>query len=496
MKWIKLILLIPFIGFGQSVSKSLLKANSMLFRNHVYVYGFTKNSNDLNFKIFKFNTKTLASDSSQVLIGKENQDNYLDITADTLHGYLNFYLQKANNKNLASLIRVNDSLKLIAKVENFEANKINSLTTFENEIYTYKNSTYTIRTSEDSLGKQYYLSKYEVISNQKPFEYKYAWQYPLEKRNINTTHVFYADDAVLFMYVNILTGEKKGQWVIKLNSKTGKVIKGIRLNDKTDNRSFIYNTHYYDAKTKQMLVAGNIYSEDQVDLEEKTYTFKNLNKQNTLYFVTIDSLCENITRNEKTFYYVFAVNKPATKEIFQYHFKLKALHKIGENEYVGYGDLYKNLKADLLFLYENGLHINFTLNEMDIEFYSDKLHFNTTGIKNLVNTDVKDINGKIELNSILQFDKFLYKSPITDVEICFGKDDLKNPKWILMKTELNSGMKTFYYVKIGAKGPEQKSILESSKYLHPAIYKTDSDKIILFNSNTETGAFTLSIKFW
>lgn len=78
----------------------------------------------------------------------------------------------------------------------------------------HKNSTYTIRTSENSLGKQFYLTKYDVISNQKPFEYKQAWQYPLEKRNINTTHVFYADSEVVFIYVTILSGDRKMQWIL------------------------------------------------------------------------------------------------------------------------------------------------------------------------------------------------------------------------------------------------------------------------------------------
>lgn len=496
MKWLKYILFIPFFVNAQSVNKSLIRANSVFFKKHIYVYGFDKINSELTLKVFKFDIKLISCDSTAIVIGKENAENYLDITADTLHGYLNFYLQKSNNKNLASLIRYNDSLRLITKVENFESNKINSLTTFENEIYTYKNSTYTVRTSEDSLGKQFYLSKYEVISDQKPFEYKYAWQYPLEKRNINTTHVFYADDAFLFMYVNIISGEKKGQWVIKLNSKTGQLIKGIKLNDKNEERTFVYNTFLYDTKSKMMLVAGNIYTLEQLDLEENKFTFKNLNKQNTFFFTIIDSLCETVSRNEKTVPFIMAINKPASKEVFQYHVKLKELKKTGENEYSGYATIYKNYNTNLLFLYETGYFFNFTLNEMDVEFYSDKIHINTSLLKNFITTDSKDINGKIELASIMEFDKFLYKSPISDVEKSYGKDDLKNPKWILSKTDINTGKKTFYDIKIGAKGPEQKVILETSKYQFPEIYKTESDKLILFNSVPENTTFSLIVKFW
>jgi len=194
------ILLFPVFVSGQSLSRSLIKSNSLFFRNNIYVFGFTQDKNELIFKLYRSSSDLLKLDSVNTLIGKEKAENLLEITADTLHGYLNFYFQKVNSKNLATLVRYNDSLKLITKVENFESNKINSLTTFENEIYTYKNSTYTIRTSEDSLGKQFYLTKYSVITPAKPFEYKQIWQYPLEKHNINTTHVFYADSEMVLIY--------------------------------------------------------------------------------------------------------------------------------------------------------------------------------------------------------------------------------------------------------------------------------------------------------
>ena len=133
---------------------------------------------------------------------------------------------------------------------------------------------------------------------------------------------------------------------------------------------------------------------------------------------------------------------------------------------------------------------------MDVEFYSDKIYFNCSSLKCFVNFDTKDINGKIELKSILEFDKFLYKKPISDVELLFGKDDLKNPKWVLTKTDINSSIKSFYEVKIGPKGTVHKLILENSKYQYPKVYKAEDDKIILFNTNTESSNFSLSVKIW
>lgn len=219
MRLFLFISLFPFFVSGQSINRTLLKPNSLYFRDNIYVFGFIQDKNDLNFKLYKASADLNKLDSVSNTIGKEKAENLLEITADTLHGYLNFYFQKVNSKNSATLVRYTDSLKLITKVENFESSKINSLTTFENEIYTYKSSTYTIRTSEDSLGKQFYLTKFSVISPLKPFEYKQIWQYPLDKHNINTTHVFYADSEMVLMYVTITSGLKKGQWVLKINAQ-------------------------------------------------------------------------------------------------------------------------------------------------------------------------------------------------------------------------------------------------------------------------------------
>lgn len=496
MRLLLIIFILPIVVTGQSLKKSLINAASLNFRNHIYVYGFETNKTGLSFKIFKFNYELSKTDSAKCSLDKDQAESYLDITTDTLHGYLNFYLQKSNNKNQAVLIRYNDSLRLITKTLPFESNKINSLTTFENEIYTFKKSTYTIRTSEDSLGRQFYLNKYTILDEKKIFEYKQDWQLPLEKKNINLTHVFFADQELVFLYVNIISGEKKGQWILKINSKNGTIIKGIKLNPKGDSRWFIYNSHFYDFKSKQLIIAGNAYSEEQIDLENGKHTFKNLDKQNNYFFTIIDSTCENIQRLEKTIPFTFANNKAASKEVFSYHVKLKELKQAGNNEYSVYCSVYKSINAQLLFTYETGLHYTVSFNEDGIELYTDKLQLPLSSLPGLITNDPKDFNGKLELKDIKEFDKFLYKLPIGEIENQFGKDDLKNPKWIFTKTDLASGKKSFYDIRIGTKGIEKKSILESSKYNHPEIYKIKSDKILIFDSNKESGGFTLVGKYW
>jgi hypothetical protein len=494
------ILLFPVLMFGQNISRTLLKANSLFFRDHIYVYGFVQDKSDLHFKIYKISTELNRLDSISNNLGKEKIEEQLEISADTLHGWLNFYLQKANSKNLASLLRFDKDLKLIAKAENFESNRINSLTTFENEIYTFRNSTYTIRTSEDSLGKQFFLTKYDLVSHTKPFEYKMTWQYPLEKRHINTTHIFYADSQLVLVYVTILSGDKKGQWVLKINATNGSIIKGIKLNAKGDDRSYVLNAFDYDPFSGEIFVAGNIYTKQQFDPETKTFTFANLNKQNTFFFLNINT-DEVMSRVEKTIPITYSAS-PAPKAAGAkplpnfYHVKIRELKKTGKTDYTAYCDVYKTSGSQLLFLFETAFTLNMFVEETGIELEQSKIFTILTPFPNLVNTDPKDINGKIELNSITEFDRFLYKKPIADIEKEIGKDDNKNPKWIIAKNDMKSAKNSFYRLGLGAKGIENKLILEGSKYDHPNVYRIRNDKLLLYNYNSETGIFSLSATGW
>lgn len=492
------ILFFPVIVSGQNISRALQKANSLYFRNNIYVFGFVQDKSDLSFKLYKAASDLSSLDSVSNSLGKEKTESFLEVTSDTLHGYLNFYFHKSNNKNLATLLRYNDSLKMIAKVENFESNKINSLTSFENEIYTYKNSTYTIRTSEDSSGKQFFLTKYELISDKKIFEYKQSWQYPLEKRNINTARVLYADDNTLLMYVTILSGDRKGQWILKLNSRNGTIVKGIKLNSNGDERSYILSAFHFDVKNKQFLIAGNIYTKQQLDIETKNQAFTNLNKQNVFFFVRIDSAGGILSRDEKILPLVFATaakpgSKPAAPNM--YHIKIKEIHKKSDTQFEMYCIVYRSAPSSLLFLYESGFVLNATIEELGAEIESGKIHNILASFPNLVNNDLKDINGKIELKSLHEFDKFLIRKPVSEVENNYGLSGL-NPKWIICKRDAKTGLNSFYDVRIGFKGVESKEILKSDKYNHPAVYKTNNHSLLLFSSDSSDFIFNLSLRNW
>lgn len=492
-----ILIFIPTLLAGQTVKRSILKANSFFYKQNIYVYGLEKTKNVLQFKVFKFSNTLQKSDSVQFSLGNDNPDNYLDINSDSLYGYLNFYLQKADNKNQVTLIRLNDSLRTMLKADNVEVTKLNSLTAFESEKYIFRNSTYIIRSSGEHPDKQFFLTKFDITDPKKINEFKQAWQFPFEKKFIREARVFYADSEVVLVTTNIFEGEKKGQWLIKVNARNGQLLSGKRISIANDKRAFLYSGFHYNKETKEIMLAGNIYTENQLNLGAATYSFSPV-KNNLFFFVVIDSTNEYILRAEKNLPLAVisatTAGKSAKKEVFNYHLKIKGLTKRSPFEYLLYVDIYKNTAQSLSFLYETGFNLTLNLNNDEVELVPDKIYNSTSIVPGIVVADPKDINGKFDLKSIEEYPKFLCSTPISDAERCYGRDEQQNPKWILRKNDLKTNKTSFYHVTVGAKGLQSKLMLENDKYTFPNIYSISSQKILLFNF--DSGIFELSLTDW
>ena len=149
---------------GQAVKQNLLLANALSFHHTIYAYGYEQSKANLLFKCYSYNYQLKLQDSVLFDLGKHTTADYLEISIDTLHDVLNFYFQLANQKNMVSLLRVNDTLEKIASAENYDANHINSLTVFDDEKYSYGDDMYIIRTNTDTAGKQFYLSKLDLLT--------------------------------------------------------------------------------------------------------------------------------------------------------------------------------------------------------------------------------------------------------------------------------------------------------------------------------------------
>jgi len=84
--------------YSQTIKRQLLNANIFQFNHNIYVYGYKQNNSNLKFKCYSYSQKLLPIDSTEYNLGKHTPSNYLDVSVDTLHDFLNFYFQLANQK--------------------------------------------------------------------------------------------------------------------------------------------------------------------------------------------------------------------------------------------------------------------------------------------------------------------------------------------------------------------------------------------------------------
>ena len=229
--------LITLAFFSQTKQFNLSKGNCQLYKSNIYSFGLLDQKSNTVCMIYKLNFRLQTLDSLSVDLGKNASGNFLQLFSDTLHDLLNVYIQQKDKKQI-TVIRLNKFFERLATIENVDVARLNSISTFESELFYFKNSVYTI--------KQFYLNKYVLKSDLKNFDYEPKWQFPFERKNINSAHIFYADTNCVLLYVNVIDGARFGQWILKVNAKTGKLIRGTKLNDKGETTSYQFGTFFSD----------------------------------------------------------------------------------------------------------------------------------------------------------------------------------------------------------------------------------------------------------
>lgn len=481
---------ISIISQGQSVTHSLISADVLRFHQLTYVYGYVQSGNNLGFKCLSYNDKLLLKDSLEFNLGKYHPSDYLEITVDTLHDALNFYFQLANQKNVVSLLRLNDSLRKIGSAENYDANHVNALSVFDDEKYTFKQDMYIIRTSSDTSGKQFYLSKYHVKSMEKPFEYDYKWQFAFERRFIHRASIVYADTSQVIVYANVFDGLKKGQWILRINTNTGEVIRGTKLSAKGDPRHFLMSGIIFDKKTKSIAVIGSIYDASMIDFKNKTSNFINQSKNHKLFLVNIDSLGDVVSRVEKAF--PMPIQTKAGTILQSFHLKISEFNKQANGSYTVWSDIYEQSLPNV-FVYYSSWQFALVPNDVDYEVVRSIFTISSKAIPNFTSLVKGDTYGKFILNDIGEYDKFKYKKPLNDVVIKTGSDGLKNTFYILKKTDILSARKNYNYVFMGKKGLENKVILKTEQGQKSNIYFIGVTSYHSFITNIGNSDFELKI---
>lgn len=475
---------------GQTIKRNLLFANAIPFHHNIYTYGYEQSKSSLIFKCYSYSYKLQLQDSISFILGKHTPTDYLEISADTLHDVLNFYFQLANQKNVVTLLRLNDTLEKITSTENYDANHINSLTAFDDEKYEHKEDMYIIRTTKDSIGKQFYLSKYQIKTIDKPFEYNYKWQFAFEKKYIHRASVTYADSSLVLVYAHVFDGLKKGQWILRINAKTGEIIKGTKLSAKSDTRHFLLSNVVVDKKSKSIDVIGSIYDANMIDFKNNSFDFTNQAKNHKLFLVTIDSLGDVITRTEKVF--PLPTQTKSVEGLKSFHVKIREFKKLKDNNFDVWLDIYEQSKP-LILCYYSSWNIKVSAEEEDYIFTPSKFYISTAAIPGYISFAKGDTYGKFILKDITEYDKFKYQQPLNQYIINTGLDDSNNSYYILKKTDIISSTKTYNYVYMGKKGLETKIILKSEQGQKSTIYFYKKLGYISFITNKDNTEFELML---
>lgn len=490
-KLILILLLLNSVKFnGQSVTKSLINPNTFYFKQHVYVFGYQQKPKQLQFKCYRFSNNLLLKDSNEVNLGNFTPEQFLEITSDTLHNVLNFYFQLANQKNAVSLFRLNDTLDKICFTENYDANHINSLTAFDDEKFISNNDLYLVRTNIDTSGKQFYVSKYQLKSITQPFEYDFKWQFALDRKFIHRASVIFSDTSFVLVYVNVSEGLKKGQWMLRLNAKTGELMRGTKLNLKGDTRHFLMSNYSYDLKQKTIDIIGSIYQNETIDFKKGTSDFKNSAKTHQLFLIQIDSLGDVSSRTEKSLPLPLQSNKLNASS--NYHLKIRAFTKTKDNNYNLWADIYES-NTPLILTYVSSWHLDLIATDIDYDITPAKFLNGTSVLPNFISYEKGDAYGKFYLDTPGDYDKFKYKTPKNSVVVKTGLDDINNTNFVYKKTDITNSTKQFYSVFVGKKGLENKVILKTNKGQQANLYFTNTKSYISFLSNVENTQFEIKI---
>lgn len=369
-------------------------------------------------------------DSILVDAGKADPGNYLQTYSDTLHDYLNIYFQKKDKKAI-TILRLNKKFELVATIENVDVARLNNTAMFSSENFYFKNNVYSLKTESDTSGKQFYLNKYCLKSETQNFDYEFKWQFPFERKNIHSAHIFYSNKDYVLLFVVVNSGIKAGQWVLKINAETGKLEKGTKINDKGETNSYLYGASFIDKNYKSISLVGQKFSPAQFQINENKLSIANA-AFTTLYYAEIDSSGE-ITLKQDFKVPVNDLKTGMQKTSNSFLLRLSNLSKKADGSLSFEGDVFKGANSNLCYLYANTTQFNIVPIEDKLALEKNSIGPNLLIADYFVTLDKLDMNGKLCMDSVNQFEKLFYKPLTFPVKQQFKLDDTKNPVWILSK---------------------------------------------------------------
>jgi hypothetical protein len=464
--------------FGQIKQFDITNGNTQAFNKQIYVYGLISKNQSAFFCIYKINAQLKTLDSLVFDLGKQSIGSYLQTYSDTLHGYLNVYLQK-KEKKLVTIFRFNKKFERVATIENVNVARLNNASGFDHELFYFKNHIYTIKIQSDSGGKQFYLNKYALKSDTTNFDYQFVWQFPFERKNIHSAHIFFANKEYVLVYVGVLNGIKKGQWILKINALSGNLIRGIKLNDKYDLASYQFGNILMDSISKSIHVVGQKFTEAQFNQQENKLAISNTPFA-SIYLINIDSTGEVMAKNE--FKIPIIEQKTVGKKVSRgFILRINSLIKEKEDKLIFDADIFSCNDNSLVYFYSNTARYIIIPIDEKLVLEKNAVTINPLIEKFYVTPDKLDMNGKLQIDTLNQFEKLFYKPLNFPVKQDFKVGTDNNPLWVLRKSNSKKNSINYSFLRLEKKIYQLSVIEDFLMNTRPQFTKLSNDVFILSN---------------
>lgn len=470
----------------------LKKANCQLFKGQLYAFGLTSTKTTDVFSIYKFNSQFSITDSVQIEISKKPNETYLQIHSDTLHNFLNIYLQK-ENQNTVQVLRFDPQLKLLCSLPAIDVARLNNTSLFDSDVLHFNEEVYSVKIIGDSSGKQFYINKFKLVSSEKNFDYKMSWQFPFERKNVQQAHLIYINKKHVYVYVDVSQGIKKGQWLLKLNALNGQLIKASKINDKGETNTYFFGNHYFDMGNQSLHLIGMQLSEAQYNFEKNILKIEDL-AYTSMYHLELDSLGD--IQDKQIFKIPIILMTSGAKKISSSTFlKINTLKKNVEGKLVFQGDVFKSTGGSKCFFYVNS--IPFSLSYTETGFVMDK---NTITANKMIEDyyfvkDRLDMNGRMCADSLSQFSKLVYQNPSMPVKLGFKSDSENNSLYLLNKHSFNKNNVNYSVLSPVKKIYQLSGIEDIAEHKFPGISFLSKDQYVIFHQS-EDQKFQLKLYTW
>jgi len=226
-----LLLLLIFADFtclAQSRDFLLDKAGSIYFQQTIFVFGI-RSSPTCQMVVYKTDSLLNPTDSLFIASSQKSADDFLQFSADSLHGVLQIYAQTKNKQEGVMIIRPAKNLAETQIIKNIDRSRLNNQQLFGLKKMAQGELVYDLNSSKDSTGEQFYLNAYQRITAEGNYDYRQIWQFPVERKGIYDLHIVHADQRFVYLYAYRKNAMTVSQWLLKIGAKKGDLIKATRI---------------------------------------------------------------------------------------------------------------------------------------------------------------------------------------------------------------------------------------------------------------------------